>query len=170
MQETMSRPAAQDFTRDVYPVYQRWASKCRVDDETRSVGLALCWYDWSKRKTDYPPSHWARLALRKARCGRDLPIHANDASDIWARLARQDAGGMGGLGDRRPGPARLAISREQMRAWEGSLGAREKHILALAREGAENREIARVLGVTPTRISQIKGAMIEAFYGWGEEE
>jgi hypothetical protein len=85
------------------------------------TGWQSPWWLWRSRKTDYPASVWARLAVKRVLARRDLP-GLKSGTDVWDRLTPWQGAAMEGLVDRRPGPERLAESKEWFaKKLEGSL-------------------------------------------------
>jgi hypothetical protein len=135
---------------------ERYARKAfGQDDEKVSRAIVLSWYYWSIAHDDsLPATIWARVGVRFAAAGRDLPgvqpSRKRDALDY----ATQGAG-MDEVRDRRPGPDKVAQHREDMEVLKKTLTVREWIMFEAFRNGATNREVAKLLEVTPGRISQM---------------
>lgn len=149
----------------VYPAVVRWATVRRLSDELTSIALVLAWWLWSNRRVNYPPSHWARLAVRQALAGRDLPgVQASKFRDVWDHFDRWGGAGMEKARDRGPGPERIALWREEYARVKASLSGDRLRMAELIEEdqGLGTGELAELLGKTPGRISQMRREIAEA--------
>ena len=142
----------------------RWALKLGLDDEQTSRAVCLAWYEASKFEEahgwTYPASHWARIAVKKALQGRDVPGVQPGKKQDALDFALQGCG-MGELMDRRPGPEKEAADREMIERWWARLTARERLVLRLLDTGMQKRQVARTLGVVSSRLSQILQRIVE---------
>jgi hypothetical protein len=107
-----------------------------------------------------PPSHWARLAVRATRNGRDLPGCGTSVSDALHRCWQ--GAGMPEARDPSPGPDVQAADREQLERTLAKSPQRRR-VAELRIAGASNREVAEELGVSPSRTSQIAREIAEDF-------
>src|SRR5580700_4471554 len=95
------------FTSDVYPVVLKYVNMRLRDEELRGLAVVLAWWGWTlyqrqDKGEDLPPSVWARVGVRWAMAGRDLPgVQPSKFRDIWDRLDRWQGAGMQNLMDRR---------------------------------------------------------------------
>jgi len=142
----------------------RLAIKVGLDEERTARAVCIAWNDakWFEAEHGwcYPPGHWARLGVRKALSGRDLPgLHPAGRQDALDH-AMQGCG-MGEVMDRRPGPEKEAADREMIANWWSALTARERLVLDLLDTGMLKRDIARRIGVTASRLSQILQGIVE---------
>ena len=149
----------QSFETTVLPVVEKFARKMLRDEETRQTAVVMAWWFWSNRKEDFPPSVWAKCGVRAARAGRDLPGLAGKFRDIWDRMPHWSGAGMDEVADRRPGPDRIAADREEWQLWLSRLSPSELLLAWDAIDGVQGKDIAKRLGLTPARISQMRRAM-----------
>ena len=127
---------------------------------------SLAWYYAMRYEERYgssdplPPSHWARLAVRATRNGRDLPGCGTGSSDALRRAWQGAA--MPEVRDPGPGPDVLAAHREQL---ERTLARspQRRRVADLRIAGTSNKEVAEELGVSPARTSQIAREIVESF-------
>src|SRR5205085_2555650 len=121
----------------VLPVVEKYARRrLGSNDELVAIALVLAWYYWQKADKELPASVWARVAVRAALSGRDLPgVQSSHLPDVWDHLDRWEGGGMGEVRDRRPGPDALAASKEEFRKVYATLTPDQKKMLNLVREG-----------------------------------
>lgn len=139
------------------------ARKFKMDEFQTATAQSVAWLWASESPTDYPPSHWARLACRAVFYGRDLPGCAVSRADA---LSHSSQGcGMDEAMDTTPGPDVLAAHREQWERITKGMTAKEADLTRLKIEGLANQDIARTLGVSPGRASQIARAIAEEWEG-----
>jgi hypothetical protein len=144
----------------------RWAQRCHLSPDQVVTAQSLAWYYLTRYQQRHanadppPPSHWARLAVRATRNGRDLPGCGTSPNDALHRTWQ--GAGMGEVRDPDPGPLACAIHREQM---ERTLAEspRKRRVADLRIAGLSNLEIAEDLGVSPARSSQIARETAEDF-------
>jgi hypothetical protein len=147
---------ADPFERDVFPTTQRLAQRLRLDDDTTSRALALAWHFWRTRRADFPPSVYARLAVRHARARRDFPGLRTKFRDIWTRLTRWSGAAMSGLADFRPGPERIAMAREQLALLRAAARGKLAQLVDAAGDTPRTKQLAERLRCTPGRVSQLR--------------
>jgi hypothetical protein len=144
-------------------VVARLARMYKMDDFQVATAQSLAWL-WSKDSpVDYPPSHWARLACRHVHNGRDLPGCAVSRADALEHSVQ--GAGMDFKMDTTPGPDVLAAHREQWERITGGMTDREADLTRLKLEGMANKDIARTMGVSEGRASQIARAIAEEWEG-----
>ena len=144
----------------------RLAHRAGLQPDQVATAVSLGWYYATRYEQRYgnsdplPASHWARLAVRATRNGRDLPGCGTSPSDAL-RHAWQGAG-MPEVRDPSPGPDVLAAHREQL---ERTLAEspRQRRVADLLIAGTSNKEVAEELGVSPARTSQIAREIVESF-------
>ena len=138
------------------------ARRAGLDPFQVVTAQSLAWYYVLRYEGSrlLPALHWARVAIRATRNGRDLPGCATSPSDAlrhswqWATMNE--------VRDGSPGPDVQAAHREQL---ELALAAspRKRRVAELRIAGASNREVAEELGVSPARTSQIAREIAEDF-------
>lgn len=142
---------------EVYEVAVKYMAKVfRRNDELASIALVLVWWLWRNRRKDFAPGVYCRMAMRHALAGRDLPGVKGTGRDLWDHLAR--IGGAGdGVKDRTPGPDQLAASREEYHRLLTRLNRQEARMAeAVGEEGLGTKALAHRLGVSATRVSQMR--------------
>jgi hypothetical protein len=136
----------------------RRAAGTGLTDEQTAVAVCLAWYECRQFERThgwtFNAFHWARLAVLHALQGRDVPGVQPSKKQDALDYAIQGCG-MGNLMDRSPGPDREAAERELIGRWWGKLTEREKLVLRLLDTGLQKRQVARAIGVTAGRLSQI---------------
>lgn len=137
----------------------------RQDDERVTDAIAIAWWMWSRRKRDYPASAFARQSVRWVLQGRDLPGLQPQATDCWRKLSRVAGGGMDGLPDRRPGPARIAEQRELTERFLAGLPDRDREMSDMLLDGAKVADIADALNLSSGRVSQRRRELMERLAG-----
>jgi hypothetical protein len=147
----------------VYPTLARIINARVRDEEPASIALVLAWYYWQRDAGRHEPRHYASFAIRHAIAGRDLP-GIKDSTDVFDRLTCCGGAGMGHVEDRTPGPDSLVCHAEQMEIWEASLNETQREVVALRLEGLSNQEVARRVGLTPSRTSQIAREVVAAYF------
>ncbi len=147
----------------VYPTLARIINARVHDEEVAAVALVLAWYYWRRDSGQHEPRHYARFAICHAIAGRDLP-GVKDYTDVFDRLACWGGAGMGQVQDRTPGPDALVSHAEQMARWDARLNPTQRAVIALRLEGLSNGEVARRVGLTPGRTSQIAREVVEAYF------
>ncbi len=143
-------------------VVARWATRCGLDEMGTATAQSLAWLWASKSEVNYPAGHWAKLAVRATRNGRDLPGCGTGHAD--ALMHSTQGAGMGDMKDKSPGPDALAAHREQWERMESGLDERRRLAVEMRLEGWSNFEIATALGVSPGRTSQMAREVMERFY------
>lgn len=147
---------------EIAPVIKKYARACCEGCPDReAMALVLAWYYWEHGgRKDLPPTVWARVGVRHAITGRDIPGLRSRFRDAMKYRETQGAG-MEGLADRRPGPVRTVIAREEFEIfWEG-LDSFEREMADLLGEGLPNQEVARRMRRTPGAISQRRRRLME---------
>ncbi len=141
-------------------VVERYAAACTRCPDLRSLALTLAWYYWSiaPDKHHLPASVWARVGVRHALAGRDIPGIRSKFRDAMKYRETQGAG-MEGLADRRPGPMRTVVSAELFDRLWSQMNDREREMAEMYIDGAANQDVAERVGVTPGRATQIRQAM-----------
>jgi hypothetical protein len=171
---------------------RRWPAGRRR--EARDDMLAACWHAWvglARRGKDpaaVGPTGIAANAIRYVRGGRKLGCGAvgRAAIDIYDPRARRRGGscivgldaadGEGGPADsegwrqwlacdHRTSPADEAAFRIDFAAWLDRLPPRKRRLAELLAEGHGTGVVARIFGVTPGAISQMRGRLAAS---WGE--
>jgi hypothetical protein len=142
-------------------VVLRYGRQRGLTAEQIVTAQSLAWYHASRYEGDpLPASHWARLAVRSTLNGRDLPGCWTSPTDAIHR-AWQGCG-MHEVRDGSPGPDVLAEHREQ---YERALSESQqmRRVAELRVAGLSNLDVARELGVSPARSSQIARRIAEEF-------
>ena len=118
------------------------------------------------------PTPLAQFAIRQVRVGRRVGCrqNANDVLSLWARringikieqLNQRDpqSGTLNRLliEDRHAGPAETAAARIDVRAWLGTLSRQQRRIAKALALGETTNVVARKFGLSPARISQLRG-------------
>jgi hypothetical protein len=147
----------------VYPILSRIIHARVHDEELASVAIVLAWYFWRRDAGRNQPRHYAYFAIRHAMAGRDLP-GIKTYTDVFDRLTCWGGAGMGEVQDRKPGPDALVCHAEQIERWEARLNDTQRAVVALRLEGLSNQEVARQVGLTPGRTSQIAREVVEAYF------
>lgn len=144
-------------------VVTTWGVRCKLDEFQLVTAQSLAWYWWDRSKVKYPASHWARLAVRWVRAGRDLAWCGTGPSDA---LNHQVQGaGMGEVMDRTPPPDALASHIEEWERLQAKLTLKERQVQSLRIQGIDNGRIALAIGVSPARTSQLARSILEKWEG-----
>lgn len=144
------------FEDDVYPVVVLWSIRWRLTDDQRTNAASLAWTMWRQDLGEHEGAVYAWWAIRKVRSRQGAPGMGVSAKDATRRLRKVDGGKMARLRDRSPGPLERLIAREEFAAWESGLSARDRHIVAALEAGVQCNEIARQLGISPARVTQLR--------------
>lgn len=140
----------------------RWGSRCGLDEFQIATAQSLAWYFRTQYKgKDLPESHWARLAVKRVRSGRDLPGCGTSPKDAL-NFTWQGAG-MGEVMDKTPSPSTLAAHKETLERILAGLSEVKKEVAELRLSGAANKEIAVHLHLSEARVSQIAREIFEKF-------
>ncbi len=136
-----------------------------LTDEQTAVAVCLAWYECRQFEEvhgwTFPARHWARLAVLHALKGRDVPGVQRPRNERDALDHALQGCGMENVMDRSPGPEREAADREMIAVWWAKLTQREKLVLRLLDTGMQKRLVARTIGVTAGRLSQILRGIVE---------
>ncbi len=140
----------------------KFAKKCFPDDDERQcLTQTTAWFLWSTKPEGLehlPPGHWARLAVRRVRQGRDLP-GVKKYNDPMDRCQFQPTVG---VTCKRPGPLAELIHAENMETILTEMTPGERRVYDLTMEGiTRTDDQARVCKVTPGAISQSKRRLAE---------
>lgn len=147
----------------IAPVIRRYAERRIECPDLQGHAVTLGWWFWhrSPNKRHLPASVWARVAVRAALNGRDIPgVKIGKFRDAMRRRESQGAG-MGELADRRPGPLNLLIIREETERFFASLDEFEQRMCNLLADGVKNQEVARRMRRSPGAISQRRRRLME---------
>lgn len=146
---------AECFETVVYPVVLKYARKVLKDEDLQAKSLVLAWWFWRNRKTDFPPTVWARCGVRAARAGRDLP-GVTSTRDLWCHWTRWSGAGMQNVMDKRPGPDKVAQDRELLEQFMRDLSDRDRQLVAAFLDGLPAQEVARRLDRSPSRVTNLR--------------
>ena len=130
--------------------------KRRLDEWDVTRAQSIAWLLASRCAKQFPAHYWAHLAIRRVRCGRDLPGCETSETDVLRSRKTWLCGVMGDVKDPSPGPAAQAAHREQWQRLEAALTPQEGNVARLALEGLSGVEIAERLGRTQGRVSQLR--------------
>lgn len=141
----------------------RWARRCGLDEFQIATAQSQAWYYWQEYDgpEDFPAGHWARLAVRGVRNGRDLPGCGTSVKD--ALLHSWQGAAMPEVMDRSPGPDVLVIHKELLERLERSVDDLKRQVAELRLQGLSNAEVARKVNRSPGRTSQIAREFVEGF-------
>jgi len=159
-----------DFETRVLPVIRNLGRKLFGGDEQReqdAVGNGWYMYQLADDRLAITATTFARFAVAWVYKGRDLPGTGGAGNQLDA-LDRPDtvwAGDMGGTPDWSPGPERIVEARERLERFSASLTPRDMTIVRGLADGLPGRDIAREIGVTQGRLSQLKQALRERLRG-----
>lgn len=163
MFETAAESAPQTFD-EIAPTVLKYARTCCEGCPDReAMALVLAWFYWAfGGRKDLPATVWARVGVRHALAGRDIPGIRSKFRDAMKYRETQGAG-MEGLADRRPGPVRTLIAREEFEAFAAGLDDFEREMVEMLGDGLPNQEVARRMRRTPGAISQRRRRLMERF-------
>lgn len=118
--------------------------------------VVQAWFAWSTaREPDLPPIVWAMHGVRRVRTGRDLPGMGTGAKDALHRSSQ--GAGMDGFRDHRAAtPLNTLIHREELERIREAGG----EVVELLMLGMGTTEVAKAVGVSPGRVSQIRREMM----------
>lgn len=142
-------------------VVLRWCNRCGLDDFQTATAQSLAWYWSSRSAVSYPPSHWARIAVRMVRNGRDLAGCGTGQADALSHSLQ--GCGMGEVLDKEPSPAVLVEHKELLDKILAEVTEIKRQVVELRLQGLSNIEVAERLGVSPGRTSQIAREIAERF-------
>lgn len=140
---------------------ERWGLKCGFDDFDIATAQSLAWYYKTRFEGELADSHWARMAIRAVRNGRDLPGCGTRARDALHRTWL--GAGMGEVMDKTPAPDVLVASAELYDKIMAEIGDLNRQVADLRRQGLSGSEIAQAVGVSRARISQIAREIVERY-------
>jgi hypothetical protein len=143
-------------------VVMRWGTRCGLDDFEIATAQSLAWYYRSRYDgPELPDSHWARIAVRGLRNGRDLP--GCGTGDCDALHHTWQGHGMGEVVDRSPGPDVLAEQKELMERILAEVSDVKREVAKLKAAGMAGREIAIQVSLSQARVSQILREIADKF-------
>lgn len=165
MPETAVEFAPPSFDQ-IAPMVRKYARACCGGcPDKEAMALVIAWHRWEYGgRKDLPATVWARVGVRHALAGRDIPGVQSKFRDAMRYRETQGAG-MEGLADRRPGPVRTLIAREEFEAFAAGLDEFEAEMCDLLADGTPNQEVARRMGRTPGAISQRRRRLMERYAG-----
>jgi DNA-binding CsgD family transcriptional regulator len=132
-------------------------------DLTRAQSIAWLLAVRCDQPQRFPWNYWAVLAIRRVRCGRDLPGCETGENDVLRRTWL--SGPMNEVRDPGPGPAAQAAHREAWELLENDMTEMESRVAALALDGLSGVQIAERLGRTQGRVSQLRRQVVERWAG-----
>ena len=149
---------------DIAPVVQSYArTRCDGCPDREAMALVIAWYRWeTSRAKHLPATVWARVGVRHALAGRDIPGVQSRCRDAMTYREAQGAG-MEGLADRRPGPVRTLIAQEEFEVFAAGLDDFEQEMCDLLADGSPVHEVARRMRRTPGAISQRRRRLMERY-------
>ena len=140
----------------------KWGVNCGLDEFELVTAQSLAWHYRSNYSgPELPDSHWARLAVRAAWNGRDLPGCALSTVDalnfVW------QGAGMKDVQDKTPPPDVLASHKELLEKILAEVGELKAEVAELRIQGVTGKQIAVHLNISEGRISQIAREIAERF-------
>jgi hypothetical protein len=157
------------FTILVYPVVLKYAAMRLRDPELQAIALVLAWYSWKlyqgQGKADLPPSVWARIGVRHALAGRDLPgVKEGKFRDVWDNRIQWQGAGMQKTIDRRAFPAdRILAAQEELQALIESTDERGRELIDMIdSERLSTNQIASRMRISPAAVSQRRRKLMES--------
>lgn len=153
----------QDFMQDVAPAVRQVAAQCGLDNDQADDVLSVAWLLWRRCAKQLPPWHWGWLAVRKARSRRPCVGVPNQYSN---RDALNHRGGGEWVVETFPAPTatpdRVAAARELVELVGADLGGTAARFFRLASTdwSAGTLDLARDVGVTPSRVSQLRRELL----------
>lgn len=149
------------FSAEVFPTVERYARGVfRDDEDSVAIALVLAWWYWRVRPQDFAASHWARLAVRAVRNGRDLPRFGR-TRECDALSHAVCAAGMDELTDRKPGPERIVEARELLVRLTATLTDRERLMVEMLTSGEKAVAVSRATGISAGRVTQVRQALMD---------
>jgi len=182
-QRKASHPRWQIRFLEMLPAIRRQAQYCfrklppeireeLVQETLANCYVACCRLAQRKKLAIARPSPLARFAVAQIRAGRRVGSQLN-VQDILSPQSRRVHGltierldqpdGQTGiwnqlvLEDRQAGPAETAAARMDLAAWFGTLSQRNRRIARSLALGEPTSVVARQFGLSPGRISQLRG-------------
>ncbi len=152
------------FTQEVWGVCKRYAQSVLRSEELIAIALVLAWWEWknaTEEQKTLPPSVWARVGVRHALEGRDLPgLKRNRGRSVDPLDVAWRCGAMAYVADRSPGPERIAQAKEEWTVFLASLNAKQTAMAVAIMDGITSTgALAAHLGVSEGRVSQIRREM-----------
>lgn len=149
----------------IVPVIKKFAAIHLRCPDAQAVALVLAWWAWhiAPDKRHLPPSVWAKVGVRHALAGRDLPGIRSKFRDAWDHLDQWQGAGMDNVADRKPGPLHAAIALEEVERFFDSLDDFEREMCELLSQGLPNQEVARRMNRTPGAISQRRRRLADRY-------
>lgn len=144
------------YERDVYPKVVLWSIRWRLTDDQSCDAASVAWMLWRADGGALEPGLYAWCAIRKVRSVQGVPGMGVSAKDVTRRLRKVDGGKMSRLRDKSPGPLERLVARETFECVLAGCSAREKHLIALLESGETAKEVARQLGISPARVTQLR--------------
>jgi len=151
-------------------VIVNYARACFKGDDGRVAdAVTAAWFPWhtaTAEQKKLPASVWARAGVRRVLAGRDLPGVCTGRQWGGDPLERPDTyqgGPMGEVPDRRPGPLDLLVGKEALAELRASATEAHRRLIDLVADDQTlgTGELARLLGRSPSRISQMRRELAE---------
>ncbi len=145
-----------DFETRVLPVITKLANRCFKDEQKRQDAIGLCWYRYqqAEKRLEVTATSFAQFAVKQTWSGRGLPgtgLKERDALDrAW------QGAGMGLVQDKSPGPDKIAQDKDEWEAMVKRLNHKQRILLDRCHLDMSNLEMARLMGVSPARVSQVR--------------
>ena len=156
--------------------FAHWPPEAREEAVQETVANAFVAYTGlAERGREHLASPWSlsRYAIKQFHAGRRVgkrmnrrdvmaegtiracaaQVHRYEYGDLWQALIGWDTGRRCGT------PADLAAFRIDFSNWLGTLPARHRRLAYLLARGEQARQVARDLGLTPARVTQIRQAL-----------
>lgn len=157
----------QDFEKDVCPLFAAIVNKVFADPDLAGIALVLAWYAWERHRASGKPAVEPRLfanfACRQVKAGRDLPGVRGKFRDLWDRADRWGGAGMDNARDPSPGPLERLVAQETLAEVLAGIGPKHRAMAELLMDDGTlgTGDLARLLGVTPGRVSQMRREVME---------
>ena len=101
--------------------------------------------------------------FRKAQKARDFKVVSLDSNDQFIPGSLVGTWKEWLVADRRVTPADEAAFRLDFAAWLGDLPEKKRQVAESLAEGHEPGLVARLVGVSPARVSQLRGELAESW-------
>lgn len=141
-------------------VTEKWARKCGLDEDQIQRAMVEAWYRWRQRTKKLPFSCWARMAVRAVRNQVDLPWCGTPPTDA---LRHATFGVMREVMDRTPPPDVLVDHAERFERALNQRSLKHRQMASLRIQGADVKQVAAALNVSPGRVSQMARDIAEGF-------
>jgi len=158
-----------DFETRVLPVVKDYARRLFKNEQDEQDAIGLCWfyYQQNSRRLTISANGFAWYAIRHVMVGRRIPGEL-DSKDAKGRPAKRrtykDAldyawrcAAMNQARDPRPGPDKIAEDKDEMDNLTKELSVKHLALIDLMQMDVSNQEAARLLEVSPGRVSQMRG-------------